>query len=182
MNRLAIITVGKTHSGKSTFAEHLEKSLTNSIVVDQDKHAEILLTYYPALIPQKGPNEIKFALTRTIVDYAVNQTDCHLILCNSNRNAENRAALLRYYREKGFTTVVVSFDIPDEILKERIKSSQRDVSILRTVSSFEEVLAQQKEDCLVAGNEKAADYVFVIRKERDMERIASSITDLCIKD
>lgn len=175
MNRLAIITVGKTHSGKSTFAKHLEKRLANSIVVDQDNHAEILHTYYPALIPEKGPNEIKFALTRTIVDYAVNQTDCHLILCNSNRKAENRAELLKYYQENGFTTVVVSFDIPDEILKERIKSSQRDVSILRTVSSFEEVLAQQKDDCLVAGKEKDADYVFTIKEDLDLEKSIASI-------
>lgn len=39
MKRLVIITVGKTHSGKTTFARMLEKRLTNSIVMDQDNHA-----------------------------------------------------------------------------------------------------------------------------------------------
>ncbi|CEG23413.1 hypothetical protein BN1080_02389 [Planococcus massiliensis] len=175
MNRLAIITVGKTHSGKSTFAKYLEKRLANSIVVDQDNHAEILLNYYPALIPEIGPNEIKFALTRTIVDYVVNQTDCHLILCNSNRNAKSRAALLMYYRENGFTTVVVNFDIPDEILKERIESSRRDTAILRTVSSFREVLAQQKDDCGITETEKDIDYLFTIQSEFDFNKAISEI-------
>lgn len=45
MNKLAIITVGKTHSGKTTFAKALEKELLNSVVIDQDNHAEFLNTY-----------------------------------------------------------------------------------------------------------------------------------------
>ncbi|WP_254178057.1 MULTISPECIES: ATP-binding protein [unclassified Planococcus (in: firmicutes)] len=81
MNRVAVMTVGKTHSGKTTFAKALERQLVNAIVVDQDNHAEILQSYYPALVPKDGANAIKYALTQTIVDHAVDQTDCHLILC-----------------------------------------------------------------------------------------------------
>jgi hypothetical protein len=39
MKRLVIITVGKTHSGKTTFAKALEQQLHNSLVIDQDNHA-----------------------------------------------------------------------------------------------------------------------------------------------
>ncbi|WP_318837459.1 ATP-binding protein [Psychrobacillus glaciei] len=46
MNRLVIMTVGKTHSGKTTFAKALEEQISNSIVIDQDNHAEFLHTYY----------------------------------------------------------------------------------------------------------------------------------------
>jgi uridine kinase len=60
MKRLLILTVGKTHSGKSTFAYALEKELSNSVVVDQDNHAEFLHTYYQQLVPNQGPNKIKY--------------------------------------------------------------------------------------------------------------------------
>ena len=54
MNRFVIMTVGKTHSGKTTFAKALEKELVNSVVVDQDNHAEFLHTHYKKLLPQQG--------------------------------------------------------------------------------------------------------------------------------
>ena len=68
MNRFVIMTVGKTHSGKTTFARNLEKEITNSVVIDQDNHAEFLQSTYPLLVPTKGHNKIKYALTQTIVD------------------------------------------------------------------------------------------------------------------
>lgn len=86
MKRLVIITVDKTHSGKTTFAKALEQQVNNSLVIDQDNHAEFINTNYKTLLPKQGPNTIKYAITQTIVDHAVNQTDFHLILCNSNRS------------------------------------------------------------------------------------------------
>ncbi|CAG9614046.1 hypothetical protein BACCIP111899_03273 [Bacillus rhizoplanae] len=52
MKRLVIITVGKTHSGKTTFARALEKELNNSSVMDQDNHAEFINTFYKNLQPK----------------------------------------------------------------------------------------------------------------------------------
>lgn len=36
MNRLVIMTVGITHSGKTTFAKELESVLQQAVVIDQD--------------------------------------------------------------------------------------------------------------------------------------------------
>lgn len=182
MKRLVIMTVGKTHSGKTTFAKALEKKMPNSIVVDQDNHAEILQTYYPALIPKQGANTIKYALTQTIVDYAVNETNCHVILCNSNRNRKGRLNLLEYYREKEFVSILVDFDIPDHILKERIRKSRRSTTILRTVSSFEEVLAQQQNENhinnMVTPSKSEADHLFSIKNADEIESVISKIIEL----
>lgn len=143
MKRLVIMTVGKTHSGKTTFAKAIEKELPNTVVADQDNHADFLHTYYQTLLPLQGPNTIKYALTQTIVDYAVNETNCHLVLCNSNRNRKSRLKLLKHYHNKGFTSIVVNFDIPNHILKERVAKSKRSTAILRTASTFKEVLNRQ---------------------------------------
>lgn len=71
MKRLVIFTVGKTHSGKTTFAKELEQHLQNSVVIDRDNHAEFIQTYYKSLLPKQGVNTLKDAISRTIVDYAV---------------------------------------------------------------------------------------------------------------
>lgn len=70
MKRIFIITVGKTHSGKTTFANSLKRVLNNSIVIDQDNHAEFINTFYKKPLPKQGANTIKYAITQTIVDYA----------------------------------------------------------------------------------------------------------------
>ncbi|MFJ7827482.1 AAA family ATPase [Psychrobacillus sp. NPDC096623] len=181
MKRLVIMTVGKTHSGKTTFARALEKELTNSVVIDQDNHAEFLHTYYQSLLPKQGSNTIKYAITQTIVHHAVHETNCHVILCNSNRNRRGRMKLIDYYQNKGFTCILVNFEIPDYILKERITNSERSTSILRVASTFDEVLSRQLEETdtgdIVAPNEEEADYLFVIKDSDDIQSVIQKIIE-----
>lgn len=179
VNRVAVITVGKTHSGKTTFAKALERQFANAIVVDQDNHAEILKTYYPALVPKEGANAIKYALTQTIVDHAVDQTDCHVISCNANRNRQGRLKLLDFYRSKGFTTILVNFDMADELLETRIDQSRRDTSILRTVSSFHDILKRQQAESIdnpgVTPTPDEADFLIHVANEQQVEAAISDI-------
>jgi predicted ABC-type ATPase len=183
MKRLVIITVGKTHSGKTTFAKSLEQQLPNSLVIDQDNHAEFINTYYKALLPKQGPNAIKYAITQTIVNYAVNQTDTHLILCNSNLSRKGRLDLLAHFHNQGFVSVLVHFDIPDHILQTRVADSQRSKAIFRSASSFEEVLIRQQAESHKAGIvdpiEGEADHLFVIKNSDDVQSVIQTILQLC---
>lgn len=185
MNRLAVLTVGKTHSGKTTFAQALERRLANTIVIDQDNHAEILRNYYPVLVPKQGANIIKYALTQTIVDYAVDQSDCHIILCNANRNRKGRLKLLEFYQSKGFTTILVNFDVADEVLEARIDQAGRDTSILRTVSSFYDVLERQRAESFenpgVTPAPGEADHLVTVATEQQVETAISKICELAAR-
>ncbi|WP_404451871.1 ATP-binding protein [Virgibacillus necropolis] len=182
MNRVVIMTVGKTHSGKSSFAKALEKEIPNSVVIDQDNHAEFLHTYYQTLVPKHGPNTAKYALTQSIIDYAVNETNCHLIICNSNRNRKGRLKLLEHYHNKGFTSILVNFDIPDHVLKERIKKSKRSTTILRTASTFEEVHTRQQDETnindVIAPVEGEANHLFVIKNGDGVQSIIRKVADI----
>ncbi|MDU0202557.1 ATP-binding protein [Paenibacillus sp. MAH-36] len=182
MKRLVIITVGKTHSGKTTFAKSLEQQLPNSLVIDQDNHAEFINTYYQTLLPKKGPNAIKYAITQTIVNFAVHQTDAHLILCNSNRARQGRLELLAHFRNNGFESVLVHFEIPDHILQARVVDSQRSKAIFRSASSFEEVLIRQQAESHKNGMtdpiEGEADHLFVIRNTEDIQPVIQSILQI----
>ncbi|MCM3711397.1 AAA family ATPase [Sporosarcina luteola] len=180
MKRLIILTVGKTHSGKTTFAKALEQKLTNSIVVDQDNHGAFINTYYKSLQPKTGPNTLKHAISRLIVDYAKEHSDCHLIICNSNRSRKGRAYLLeQFFPENEFHRVLVHLDLPDAVLQSRIANSQRDTDIFRSASNFEEVLVRQNADSLkedvVDPVEGEADQLFVIKNSGEVEDVIQRI-------
>ena len=181
MKRLVIITVGKTHSGKTTFARSLEKELNNSFVMDQDNHAEFININYEKLQPTEGPNTLKYGLSKFIVDYAKEHTDLHLIICNSNRSRNGRLYLLEeLFNKDEFVRILVHFDIPDDVLQRRVTQSERSTNIFRgAYANFEEVLVRQQAESLkedvtdpVAGE---ADHLFVIK---DNEEIDSVIKDI----
>jgi predicted kinase len=172
MNRLVVITVGKTHSGKTTFAKSLEAQLHNTVVIDQDNHAAFINTHYQSLRPKEGPNTLKYAVTQTIIDFAVDQTEFNLVLCNSNLARKGRSDLLDYFRDKGFMRIIVYFDIPDDVLQARVAESRRSKEIFRSASTFAEVLARQQSAAhkseMAAPEADESDHFFVISCSEDV--------------
>jgi predicted kinase len=181
MTRLVIMTVGKTHSGKSTFAKSLEEQLQNSVVIDQDNHAEFINNFYRSLLPMEGPNTLKNAVSRTIVDYAMNETSLHLILCNSNLSRSGRLKLLEHFNQKGLTTILVHLDIPERVLQARVANSERSTAIFRNATTFEEVLNRQQTDGYfkdaAAPIEGEADHLYVIRDSGAVQNVIGKIID-----
>ncbi|MBJ8054934.1 ATP-binding protein [Bacillus cereus] len=181
MKRLVIITVGKTHSGKTTFARALEKELPNSFIMDQDNQAKFINTYYEKLQPTEGPNTFKHGLSKFIVDYAKEYTNLHLIICNSNRSRNGRMYLLNeLFKKEEYIRILIDFDIPDDVLYERVARSKRNTNIFRgNYSSFEEVLVRQQAESLLEDVidpvENEADYLFVIN---DSEEVKSTIKEI----
>lgn len=181
VKRLMIMTVGKTHSGKTTFARLLEQSLENSFVMDQDNQAEFINTYYQKLQPNTGPNIFKNSLSRFIVEYAIENTKLHLIICNSNRNRISRLKLFdELFTQEQFIRILVNFDIPDEVLLNRVKQSQRSTNIFRgSYSSFEEVLIRQQHESsnedVIEPTIDEADYLFEIKDNKEVESVIQKI-------
>ncbi|MFK4366625.1 deoxyadenosine/deoxycytidine kinase [Bacillus sp. RC55] len=186
MKRLVIITVGKTHTGKTTFAKALEKELPHSFIMDQDNQAEFINTYYEKLQPTEGPNTLKHGLSKFIVDYAKEYTNLHPIICNSNRSRNGRMYLLNELfkeEEEEYVRIFVHFDIPDDVLYERVARSTRSINIFRgNYSSFKEVLVRQQAESqhedVVDPVENEADYLFVIRDSKDVKSTIEEIVHL----
>ncbi|MFC9414788.1 ATP-binding protein [Bacillus mobilis] len=184
MKRFVIITVGKTHSGKTTFAKALEKELPHSFVMDQDHQAEFINMHYEKLQPAEGPNTFKHGLSKFIVDYAKEHTSLHLIICNSNRSRNDRMYLLNeLFPKEEYVRILVHFDIPDDVLYERVARSTRSTNIFRgSYSSFKEVLDRQQAESLdedvVDPIENEADYLFVIHNSKDVNSTIEEIIHL----
>ncbi|MGG1517793.1 ATP-binding protein [Paenibacillus oryzisoli] len=163
MSRLVIMTVGLTHSGKTTFAKELESVLQQAVVIDQDNHAEFINSHYKKLLPMEGPNTLKFSITNAIVEYAAVQSNFHIILSNCNLNKSGRTNVLSYFHEKGFTTIIVYFNLSIELLRTRVEQTQRSKAIFRSASSFLEVLERQGNSGEIPPSKDEANYLFEIK-------------------
>jgi hypothetical protein len=90
--------------------------------------------------------------------------------------------MLGYYHKKGFASILVNFNIPDDLLKERVAKSQRSTTILRVASSFEEVLARQQADTnkgnLIEPIEGESDHLFEIKNAYDVESVIKKIINI----
>lgn len=184
MKRFVIITVGKTHSGKTTFAKELEKELAYSFIMDQDNQAQFINTHYAKLQPAEGANTFKHGLSKFIVDYAKEYTNLHLIICNSNRSKNGRLYLLNeLFPQNEYVRILVHFDMPADVLYERVARSTRSTNIFRGgYSNFKEVLDRQQAESLhedvVDPIENEADYLFVIRNSKDVNSTIEEIIHL----
>lgn len=178
------MTVGKTHSGKTTFARLLEQRLENSFVMDQDNQAEFIITYYEKLQPKIGPNIFKNSLSRFIVDYAIENTNLHLIICNSNRSIKSRKKLFdEVFTSEKFVRILINFNIADEILLNRVKQSKRSTNIFRgSYSNFEQVLLRQQKESLnediVDPSIGEAEYLFVIKNNEGVDSVIHEIIQI----
>ena len=178
MKRLARLTIGKTHSGKSTFAKLLKSNLPNSIVIDQDNHATFLNTYYSSLVPQTGDNTLKTGLSKFIIQYAIEHAMKDIILCNANLRKDQRKSLIeQFFPQNQFIRVFVYFEITDELLQERILASNRKTNIFRDETmTFKELLHNQGK--LVQPTEDEADYLFFITNTTNQMSVIEQINNL----
>ncbi|MET3575477.1 ATP-binding protein [Bhargavaea ullalensis] len=179
MTRLAMMTVGKTHSGKTTFAKLLAKELPNTVVIDQDRQAKFLNDHYPQLLPEKGPNRIKHDLTRTLAEYAAEHTNCHLILSNSNLGEKDRREWLDRYKEYGFETVLVCFNLSEDMLRLRIRKSQKSTDVFRVSLTYDDLLERQQKqfpDVMPAAGE--ADHLFTVSGTEEINPVIGRILGL----
>jgi len=152
--------------------------------MDQDNQAEFINTHYEKLQPTEGPNTFKHGLSKFIVDYAREHTSLHLIICNSNRSKNGRLYLLNeLFPQNKYVRILVHFDIPDDVLYERVARSKRSTNIFRGgYSNFKEVLDRQQAESLhedvVDPIENEADYLFVIHDSKDVNTTIEEIVHL----
>ncbi|MDB5258891.1 MAG: CRISPR-associated protein Cas2 [Candidatus Taylorbacteria bacterium] len=148
--KYAIMTVGKTHSGKTTFARRLAKELPNFEILEADPIAAFLGNNFPKLkaLDKLKTNEdiadpkLKFILFRDMIAYAL-KGGLNLVLCNGNLIERMRSDTAAMVRKHSYALIGVYFNYPESLLRERIAASDRSKDVLNLSRSFEEVLDRQ---------------------------------------
>lgn len=83
--------------------------------------------------------------------------------------------VLRHFQDKGFESIIVYFDLPTDLLKERVIQTQRSKAIFRSASSFLEVLERQENSTLIQPSKDEANYLFDIKDSSSTMEIIQQI-------
>ncbi|WP_017187843.1 hypothetical protein, partial [Alkalibacillus haloalkaliphilus] len=125
------------------------------------------------------PNTLKHAISRLIVDYAKENTNLNIIVCNSNRSKAGREFMLNeIYNKDEFIRIIVHFDISDDTLLNRVTHSERSTNIFRSASSFKEVLLRQQAEGVVDPDKDEADFLFTVKNSDKTNEVIEQIVKI----
>ena len=179
--RIAIVMVGKTHSGKTTFAEILSKKIPESIILQTDPFAEFLNKNYPKEINLDIEHDgtfrkpsLKFKLFQEVFNHVVNQKNFIPILANSNMHQKARTQIIEDLKRNSYYVIGIYLNLPEKILRSRIKKAKRDTRVLSLSKDFDEVLSRQ-ENIFIEPQTGEFDSFFEITDQEQVEDVIESI-------
>lgn len=114
IDKKLIMFVGKTHSGKTTFAKELVKENQNIIILEADPIALLM------------------------------SIDKPIVLSNSNMWKKGRQFVFNLCKKFDYKIIGVYFDYPEDMLFERARKSKRDTDVLRRSKNFDELIINQR--------------------------------------
>lgn len=185
--RFLIMTVGKTHSGKTTFARKIMKILPNSFILESDVISLFLrknfsLMHLSSINREIGRNfdfnkpQLQYGIFKTILSFSL-KNGFNAILSNSNTRKEARKDLIKFVRKYGIKVIMAYFNISEEILIERIKKANKSTAVLNSSKDFYVLLEKQRK-IFEPPDKKEADYFFEIKDEEDISKILKNIKDI----
>ena len=178
-----IMTVGKTHSGKTTFAKKLHQKLPSFSLIETDDIVPFLREHVPEILAyEKNRGHVLDALAlRSSIGRLMVETDLSygisLIIPNGHITKKVRDQKREIAQKYHAKIIYVSFELPKSILEKRIRASERSTNPLNVSKSYQDVLDRQQE-IFEAPLEKEADYFFTIKKASDGPRVMKQICAL----
>jgi len=178
-----IITVGKTHSGKTTFGKKVAKRLKHACLLDSDVIAEFLSDNFPDLYNKdfvEGSNELssgyslKISVLLDIYKQSL-KTKLPIISTSANSSKHQRAKNIGLARKAGRKVIMIYFNLPESLLLERIKTSKRSDKCLYYSKSFVDLLINKQGQRFDVPSQKEADYFFEITDEPSSVKAYKSV-------
>ncbi len=183
MMEYVLLTVGKTHSGKTTFWKELMKEIKHGCIIDTDSITEFLKINYPDLYDPKYLNEIqpkdniKWATFLEVYKHAL-FTSLPIILTNANTTKIIRKEIRTIAKEHKRKVIMIYFNRPEKILLNRITTTQRSKICLTKSRDFRDLLLNKQSKIFETPSEKEADIFFEIQSNKARKSIQKEIIDL----
>lgn len=183
------MTTGKTHSGKTTFGKKLAKKIKNNVLIDTDQIAEFLKDSYPNLYSNDFlKNSTKLApgyflkkeVANTIFKNAF-KTDYIIISTSANSTKKLRSSLITLAKKNNRKVIMVYFNLPEEILLNRIDKNNRSKKCLYYSKDFKDLLLNKQSTRFEGADKKESDYFFEINKITDVNNAYNEILNIIKK-
>lgn len=181
--QFVIMTVGKTHSGKTTFGKKIANKIKHSCLLDSDEVADFLSSKFPDLYDKdftKDSNELssgyylKLMVLLDIYKQAL-KTNLPIISTSANADKNRRAKIRNLAKKSGRKVIIVYFNLLDKLLLTRIKASKR------STKNFTDLLINKQSPRFEIPSKKEADYFFEITDEVSGEKVFKEVIKIVTK-
>lgn len=171
--QFVIMTVGKTHSGKTTFGKKIAKQFKHVCLLDSDEIAEFLKDKYPDLYTKdfvKDSNELAsgyYLKQIVLLDIYKQSLKTNLLIISTSANSTKkiRTEARRLAKKSGRKLIMVYFNLPETLLVSRIKESKRSQKCLYHSKNFIDLLVNKQKQRFEVPNKREADYFLEIIDE-----------------
>lgn len=186
-NKYSIMCVGHTHSGKTTFAKKLEKEVSNLVVIDNDDVACFINEKYPVAVfssynkvkrTYKEPN-FKFLLSQEIIKFCF-RANLNIIHASGNLGNDSRVFMRNNTKKYKYKLITIYFNLPRELLLERIKNTKKDTKAFRSSKKWSEILPKQDLYAELPPSKKNTIY-FEIKTKKDYRETYNKVKKLLLK-
>ncbi len=186
MSKFAIMMVGKTHSGKTTFARELEK-IINGVVLQTDPIIIFLKKEFSVNLDKdkehdgsfKNPS-LKIKIFNTIFEHILKKGNLIPILSNSNMYQKLRDQIILYLRKNNIKVIGVYLNFSEQFLINRIEKSQKSTEVLSVSKDYKECLINQRKR-FIEPRENEFDYFFEVNSEDELADVKNKIKDIIKK-
>ena len=182
-----IITVGKTHSGKTTFGKDMKEKLSDAIIFDSDELGDFLKTTYPWLYDEEilpmhtqernRGGQLQIEVRLKILEQA-SKTQLPLIITAAHAHRSAREICRNMAKENGRIMILVYFNYSEEVLLERIKKSERNKVPLVFSKTYENLLLKKQKEKFETPTPDETDIFFEVTDEISLEQTKQKILNL----
>lgn len=177
-----IMFIGRTHSGKTTFAHNLSVAFPNMIVLEADPIAVFMKEKFPKLRELDDREHsgmfkeisLKFRTFLLFVEFALS-LDRTVLLSNSNMWVEGRRMVFELCKKFNYNIIGVYFDLDESVLVERVLQANRSKDVLRETKDFQELIIKQRSRMQVPDPTEFNDFL-IIKSEDDLKMIKEKLT------
>lgn len=179
-NKRIIILIGKTHSGKTTFAKRLEKIDKNILLIEGDPIELFLKSDFARLknidekryLTHKG-NSLLHKIFSVFFNFAL-ETGQPIILSNANIWRGWRKKVIKLARKFDYKIIGVYFDLSNELLLKRISKTKKTTKVIREAINFRELLINQS-DRIQIPKETEFDEFYIVKSEKDLRALKNRL-------
>lgn len=125
------MTVGKTHSGKTTFAKKLHQKLSSFSLIETDDVVPFLREHVPEILAYEkkrghvlDATTLRSGISRLMIETALSY-GISLIIPNGHITKNVRDQKREIAKKYHAKTIYISFELPKSILEKRIRMSER---------------------------------------------------------
>ena len=187
--QFVIMTVGKTHSGKTTFGKDLAEKLKKYCLLDFDMLVEFFKITYPWLYNIENFKSSKDAYNahylslkaRTLLFKQALKTDLPIIFTNANTLKKLRKEFCDLTHKEGKKIIMIYFNRPENVLLKRIEQSKRSKICLTRSTDFQDLLLNRQSKIFETPSPKEADIFFEINNDQSRKKVQIEIITLVNK-